>query len=124
MTDRMNELDGEITQKREMNPASLANQRPFPPGNRANPGGRPRTKLFRRRILKHLRHPDGEVERIDRVVANIIDAASQPGKDRVAAFEALRDSTDGRPRSDEGTDNAPIIVNIVSLGAATDEDEK
>jgi hypothetical protein len=122
MTDRMNEHGGQITQKREMNPASLANLRPFPPGNRANPDGRPRTKLFRRRILKHLRHPDGEVERIDRVVANIIDAASQPGRDRVAAFEALRDSTDGRPSSDAATDSTPVVVNIVSL--APDDDEK
>jgi hypothetical protein len=58
------------------------------------------------------------------VVANIIDAASQPGKDRVAVFEALRDSTDSRLSSDEGTDSAPVVVNIIASLRPVDEDEE
>jgi hypothetical protein len=54
--------------------------------------------------------------RADRVVSNIIDMASEPGKGAVAAFEAIRDTVDGRPSPDsEGSGGQAIIVNTVFI---------
>src|SRR5271157_4575478 len=84
----------------------------FQPGNNANPGGRPKTKLFRHKFMKHLRSMDGEVDRADRVVANMIDHAAGQFKDSVAAFVAIRDTVDGKPESSDFAAGAPVVVNI------------
>lgn len=110
------ENKGEIAQKREVNPASLANLRPFPPGRTGNASGRPRTKLIRRRMLRQLLAKDGDVQAVDKMVSNILSAASGGAKDRVPAFVAIRDSVDGRPESSDNVVGAAIQVNV-SYGA-------
>jgi hypothetical protein len=103
-------------------PAEHLRPHQFQPGQTGNAGGRPRTKLFRKALLALLADTEDETnpsERLRKIAEKLLEAAE---KGDVRAAEFLRDSTDGPPSSDEGTDNAPIIVNTVFIGA--DEDEK
>jgi len=92
----------------------------FQPGISGNPGGRPKTRLLRNRLLRVLKQEDGQVQVIDRVVQRLADVAIT-GRNPVQAFEAIRDTIDGKPSSDsDGTGGQAIIVNTVFV---TDDSE-
>lgn len=79
----------------------------FAPGNRANPGGRPKSRLFRKRSMRDLLRESGDEQRIDTGVKAIVDKMIAGD---VRAFEALRDTVDGRPSPDnENTGNSVTI---------------
>lgn len=78
----------------------------FTPGHPG--GGRPKSALFRKRLLKDLlTHVDGERDRADLVAAALGDQAI---KGNVHAFEALRDTVDGKPGQDVAAAGGVTIV--------------
>jgi uncharacterized protein DUF5681 len=107
---KITQNSGQITEKRKGRPENL---KPWKPGESGNPGGRPRTKLFRKALLDLLADTEDESnpsERLRKIAAKLLDAAE---KGDVRAAEFLRDSTDGRPSADGAADaGTPIVVNI------------
>ena len=86
----------------------------FQPGKSGNPGGRPKTKMFRRRLLKSLMHEVNGVQRFDDVIEALVEEAASGN---VRAFEAARDTVDGRPGPDSdvaaaSTVFAPVFMSI------------
>lgn len=106
----------------ELYPASrLVGLRPFSPGESPNPGGRPKTAILRRQVLRHLRLAVAKgANQLDCVIDGTIRTAIEGGAAGVAAFNALRDTVDGKPTT--GND-APILntvnVEIVTIGQQT-----
>ena len=99
------------------NERSLANLKPFKPGQSGNPGGRPKG-IVARSARRHLRM---EVASGVRQVDCMVDAQIQKAiaDADTAAFIALRDTADGRPRSnddgDSGNITSQIIIEIVGI---------
>jgi hypothetical protein len=82
----------------------------FQPGQTGNPGGRPRTKLFRKALIALLADTEDEAspsERLRKIAARLTDAAE---KGDIRAAEFLRDCVDGKPTADDAQDSGPQIV--------------
>lgn len=100
-----------VAQKREKTRSEKPRGRPFAPGNKANPGGRPKLP----EDVKHVRELAREYtqEAVDGLVA-VLKTGSGPA--RVAAANALLDRGWGKaaqPLTGEGGEGAPIFdVNI------------
>src|SRR5271166_1152678 len=77
---------------------SLANLKPFKPGQSGNPGGRPKG-LFSRAARKHLRRQIAEgVTQLDAVIDAQVQEAIEKRCTQAATF--LRDTVDGKPQAD------------------------
>ena len=75
---------------------------------------------MRRHLLRSLLRDENGIKNVDRI-ANAIVNEAQSGKFKVAAFEAIRDTVDGRPSPDnEGASGQAIIVNTIFV---TDDSE-
>jgi len=87
----------------------------FQPGESGNPGGRPRTAVVRRVLLELLTDSDGEPSPELRALAKAVYelAVGKSKRGNVRAFEAIRDTVDGRPGPAEDVEQARIEVNIV-----------
>src|SRR5215467_3695508 len=80
---------------------SLANLKPYKPGQSGNPKGRPKS-LFSRAARKHLRQSIAEfVTQLDAVIDAQIQQAIQKRCTQAATF--LRDTVDGKPGSGDST---------------------
>jgi hypothetical protein len=78
--------------------------------------------MFRKSLIRQVRQMDGEVTLLDRVTANMANAAAGAAKDRVQAALLIRDTLDGRPSQDDAGGNvAPIMVNVLAFAPDTDE---
>jgi hypothetical protein len=92
------------------------------PGSVANPGGKPKSKLLRRRLMRQLLSEDGNVQQVDRVCSALIETGKLIGRNGVAAFEAIRDTVDGKPSADNvDAGGAQVVVNLVSFSQDADE---
>ena len=98
-------------------PARMANLRPFQKGNAANPGGRPKSALFNRKLRKQLMaNVANGITRIDCVSDALISAAERAD---VQAATFIRDCVDGRPSSSGDTGDSQtmaIQINIDTVG--------
>ena len=72
--------------------------------------------------MRQLLTEDGNIQQVDRVCAALVETGKSLGRNGVAAFEAIRDTVDGKPSSDnEGSTGPAIIMNTVFIGS--DEDD-
>ena len=95
---------------------SLANLKPFKPGQSGNPGGRPKG-LFSRSARRQLRQEVSVgVKQVDCVVDSLIQKAVNEADVPAATF--LRDSCDGKPgpANDAGNGNTHLTIEIVMVG--------
>jgi Family of unknown function (DUF5681) len=94
----------------------LAGLRPFQPGTSGNPGGRPKTSLFRKRSLKRLRFPiTADCDQLDAVIDGQIARAIEQQDTQAATF--LRDIVDGKPSSNDSNGGvAQIYIAIENIG--------
>jgi len=92
----------------------------FQPGESGNPGGRPKTALMRKALLERLTDGAGELSDQARELVAVLLALATGKSERgnVRAFEAIRDTVDGRPGPADSSDMARIEVNIVGWPAA------
>ena len=93
---------------------------PFVRGKSGNPGGRPKTSILRRNLIKQLRSEvSNGIDNLNCVTAGLIDTAIAGGSSGVAAYSAIRDTVDGRPSSsgDNGDSQTMAIqINIDTVG--------
>jgi hypothetical protein len=101
------EASGISEQNREPHPNSLANLKPFQPGQSGNPSGRPKKKPVTE-ALERLLNSEENAEEIAKALLDVVKAR---GKGTVSAAKEITDRVEGRV-SDKvehsGADGGPI----------------
>ena len=101
---------------------SLANLKPFKPGQSGNPGGRPKgivQRAVRKQLLAEIA---SGVKNVDAVAAAQVEKAIAGD---TAAFVAIRDTCDGKPGpADSDTSIGGITITVQCIGAVDLKIEK
>lgn len=105
---------GLVPQKRALTEKQRAavERNKFKPGQSGNPGGRPKKKPLTEALMEALDNP----EHLKQVIEGILAKAK---KGDVAAFAAIRDTTEGKPvesHEHSGKNGGPIIFTLKRIG--------